>query len=178
MPSLAKRACGRCGRATDAGARCACTPERKPRLKTAERGYDADHRRLRVLCFERDGFRCVDCRWAPPSVEFACEADIPLPPTEVVLDELRGLFARDERHLHADHEIPFEGRPELRLDLANYRTRCNVCHAAKTDREDGGFGHRRKFARNGQKSGVNLAQVGANPPVAAAALHAPVIGDA
>src|ERR1035438_5782538 len=27
---------------------------------SVERGYDASHRRLRVLCFMRDGWRCVD----------------------------------------------------------------------------------------------------------------------
>jgi len=32
---------------------------------SAERGYDASHRRLRVLCFIRDEWRCVDCGWEP-----------------------------------------------------------------------------------------------------------------
>jgi hypothetical protein len=35
----------------------------------AERGYDADHRRLRVLCFTRDNWRSVDCGWEPDLVE-------------------------------------------------------------------------------------------------------------
>ena len=38
-------------------------------------------------------------------------------------------------HLHADHQIPIEQRPDLRLDLDNLRTRCNRCHNAKSMRE-------------------------------------------
>ena len=38
------------------------------RGSSAERGYDADHRRLRILCFVRDRWRCVDCGWAPEIV--------------------------------------------------------------------------------------------------------------
>ena len=52
-----------------------------------------------------------------------------------VLAQLRARFHRGERHLHADHQIPIEERPDLRLDLDNLRTRCNLCHAAKTMRE-------------------------------------------
>jgi 5-methylcytosine-specific restriction endonuclease McrA len=54
---------------------------------------------------------------------------------EEVLNELRRAFACGERHLHADHQIPIEEQPELRLDLENLRTRCDACHRAKTRRE-------------------------------------------
>lgn len=54
------------------------------------------------------------------------------PPTNAILNELRLAYNRGERHLQADHEIPFENHPELRLDLDNYRTRCNACHVVKT----------------------------------------------
>jgi hypothetical protein len=32
---------------------------------SAERGYDADHRRLRVLCFGHDEWKRADCGWEP-----------------------------------------------------------------------------------------------------------------
>jgi 5-methylcytosine-specific restriction endonuclease McrA len=105
-----------------------------------ERGYDVDHRRLRVLCFERDGWRCVDCTWEPDIVKAFREAGLDGPPTDSVMVALRESFNRGERHLHADHEIPIAERPDLRLDLDNLRTRCDGCHRAKTMRESAGRG--------------------------------------
>ena len=102
---------------------------------SAERGYDADHRRLRILCFQRDGWRCVDCAWEPDIVRVFREAELGDPPTDRVLDELRDRHNRGDRHLHADHQIPIAERPDLRLDLDNLRTRCDGCHGAKTMRE-------------------------------------------
>lgn len=102
---------------------------------SAERGYDAHHRRLRVLCFQRDGWRCVDCGWEPEIVRVLREIGLGEPPAQKVLDELRRAFARGERHLHADHQVPITERPELRLDLDNLRTRCDACHRSKTNRE-------------------------------------------
>jgi 5-methylcytosine-specific restriction enzyme A len=102
---------------------------------STERGYDADHRRLRVLCFQRDCWKCVDCEWEPEIVRVFREAGLGVPPVQVVLEELRRAFARGIRHLHADHQIPIEEQPELRLDLENLRTRCDACHRAKTRRE-------------------------------------------
>src|ERR1035437_1624221 len=52
-----------------------------------ERGYDADHRRLRVLCFQRDGWRCVDCGWEPDIVADFRRYGLGDPPTERVLAE-------------------------------------------------------------------------------------------
>jgi 5-methylcytosine-specific restriction endonuclease McrA len=105
------------------------------RGSSVRRGYDARHRRLRILCFQRDAWRCVDCGWEPEIVRLLRELGLGLPPTKHVLDELRRAFARGERHLHADHQIPIEVRPNLRLDLDNLRTRCDRCHRAKTARE-------------------------------------------
>jgi 5-methylcytosine-specific restriction endonuclease McrA len=101
----------------------------------SSRGYNADHRRLRVRCFQRDGWRCVDCGWEPDLVRDFRKYDLGDPPVDRILDELRARFSQHVRHLHADHQIPIEQRPDLRLDLDNLRTRCNLCHGAKTMRE-------------------------------------------
>jgi 5-methylcytosine-specific restriction enzyme A len=102
---------------------------------SAERGYDAHHRRLRILCFQRDGWRCVDCGWEPGIVTAFREVGLGAPPPDQIVEELRRAFARGERHLHADHQIPIAQQPALRLDLDNLRTRCDGCHRAKTNRE-------------------------------------------
>ncbi len=60
-----------------------------------------------------------------------------IPPTERILEELRQAYARRQQHLHADHQIPIEQRPDLADVLENYLTRCDRCHNAKTEREDG-----------------------------------------
>jgi len=106
----------------------------------AERGYDRDHGRLRIRCFERDGWQCVDCTWEPDIVRLYREAGLGEPPTDSVLSEIRDSHNRGKRHLHADHEIPIAERPDLRLDLDNMRTRCDGCHRAKTRRESAGRG--------------------------------------
>ena len=105
-----------------------------------QRGYDTHHRKLRILCFERDNWKCVDCDWEPTLLTIFRQADLGTPPTAAILEELREAYNQGHRHLHADHEIPIEERPDLRLDLDNLKTRCDRCHNAKTAREDGGFG--------------------------------------
>jgi 5-methylcytosine-specific restriction enzyme A len=110
------------------------------RGSSRDRGYDADHRRLRVLCFQRDGWRCVDCGWEPDIVADFRRFELGEPPTDRVLAELSDSHNRGERHLHADHQIPIAERPDLRLDLDNLRTRCDSCHRAKTQRECIGTG--------------------------------------
>ena len=117
--------------------RCAkCQPRYDAqRDKTATRGYDADHKRLRVHCFERDGWRCVDCGWEPDIVRMARTAGVSQPPATLVLRELRERFAAGLTHLHADHQIPVDQAPHLRLDLDNLKTRCDRCHGQKTRAE-------------------------------------------
>src|SRR5450432_1855172 len=143
MPSLPKRPCNSPGcKALSEGERYCPEHKRQTRRQhderrgtSAERGYDADHRRLRVLCFIRDEWRCVDCGWEPNLVRDFRQFGLGPPPAEQVLAELRERFRQAERHLHADHQIPITVRPDLRLDLDNLRTRCNTCHNAKTMRE-------------------------------------------
>ena len=59
------------------------------RGSSTARGYDASHRRLRILCFERDDWRCVDCDWEPDIIRDCREAGLESPPTAEVLTELR-----------------------------------------------------------------------------------------
>jgi 5-methylcytosine-specific restriction enzyme A len=143
LPATIQHPCAHpgCPRLLSNGARC---PEHRAQVRrahddargtSAQRGYDAAHRRLRVLCFERDGWRCVDCGWEPEIVTWCREFELGVPPTEEVLKELRRAFADGERHLHADHQEPIDQRPDLRLEIDNLRTRCNRCHQAKTMRE-------------------------------------------
>jgi 5-methylcytosine-specific restriction enzyme A len=105
------------------------------RGSSRERGYDAGYRRLRILCFQRDGWRCVDCGWEPEIVADFRRFEIGEQPKDIVLAVLCDIHIRGDRHLHADHQIPIAERPDLRLDLDNLRTRCDGCHRAKTRRE-------------------------------------------
>ena len=144
MPMLPKRTCAEhgCGDTAAAGnprcekharARAAASNRMydDARGTTAERGYDGDHRRLRVTCFERDGWRCVKCGWMPPGVFQAQAFGLDIL-RDQALEELRLAFAAGERHLHIDHVLQIERRPDLRLDLSNVQTLCSLCHARKT----------------------------------------------
>ena len=105
------------------------------RLGAPQRVYDAEHRRLRVLCFQRDGWRRIDCGWMPDVVRDFHIHGLGDPPTEVILAELRGRHNRYQRHLHADHKIRIAERPDLRLTLDNLATLCSSCHASKSMKE-------------------------------------------
>jgi hypothetical protein len=144
MPSLPGRVCSTpgCGKLRTIGSLCeGCERTRQTlidsyrRGSTTERGYDTDHRRMRILAFQRDSWRCVDCGWQPQIIVDSEQYELGDPPLEEVLGFLRQAFNRGDRHLHGDHVIPIENRPDLRLDLDNYATRCNLCHSAKTMRE-------------------------------------------
>jgi 5-methylcytosine-specific restriction endonuclease McrA len=89
---------------------------------------------VRLACFIRDGWRCVECGFEPDIVRMAREAGVAMPPANRVLEELRLRFGDGRKHLHADHQIPIEQAPELRLDLRNLRTRCNVCNVSRRNR--------------------------------------------
>lgn len=153
MPSLAKRPCPVCG-VLGSGGRCAAHQRKTDghTAKTAARGYDAHHKDLRVLCFIRDEWRCVDCGWEPEIVSDFRLAGLPAPTPQIVLRHLSAAYARGERHLHADHQVPIEQREDLRLDLDNYQTLCNYCHSRKTANEDGGFGRHFGGAKYPQKA--------------------------
>jgi 5-methylcytosine-specific restriction enzyme A len=132
MPSLTKRNCSNgCGRQVANGSRCSnCQKQTDERRGSpTQRGYDENHRKLRIQCFERDGWKCVDCGWEPDVVRDSRTYGLDTPPIGVILEELR-------RQWH--HDTPIQERPDLRLDLDNYRTRCNECHSAKTMREQNG----------------------------------------
>lgn len=101
---------------------------------TKQRGYDDGHRRLRILAFQRDGWRCVDCGWRPQIIVECEECGLDEPPLSVILDALRMAYNRGDRHFQGDHIVPIDTRPGLRLDLDNYATRCNLCHNVKTAR--------------------------------------------
>lgn len=133
LPALPLKQCSKLGcRALTAHGRCDAHQIIQPvRGTTVERGYGADHKRIRILCFERDDWRCVDCGWEPEIVRAFREAGLDPPPTEQVIDDLKRAFARGDRHLHADHVVPIEVNAELRLVLGNLATRCNRCHNRK-----------------------------------------------
>jgi 5-methylcytosine-specific restriction endonuclease McrA len=78
----------------------------------------------------------VDCGWEPDVVRDSRTYGLDSPPISIILEELRQQWHQGKRHLHGDHDIPIEERPDLRLDLDNYRTRCNECHSAKTIKEN------------------------------------------
>src|ERR1041385_660518 len=63
--------------------------DRVQRGTSTARGYDAAFRKLRVLCFARDSWRCVDCGWEPEVVRICREHGISMPPPAVILEELR-----------------------------------------------------------------------------------------
>jgi 5-methylcytosine-specific restriction protein A len=130
----------------------------RERGKTAERGYDRDHRRLRVLCFQRDNWRCVDCGWEPELVEVFRSFGMGPAPVDKVLEQLRSNYANGARHLHADHIIPIEKRPDLRLDLDNLATRCDRCHNARTMR--GTNARVTRVTRQGQQNQRDGKEVG------------------
>jgi len=59
------------------------------------------------------------------------EAAVAMPPADRILNELRLRFADGRTHLHADHVIPIEQAPALRLDLGNLQTTCNHCNVSR-----------------------------------------------
>lgn len=78
---------------------------REDRRKTAERGYDGDWRKLRLLKLATDPF----CQ-----IRIHCDGTTA---TEV------------------DHRIPLSERPDLRLCWDNLQSACKPCNSAKRDRE-------------------------------------------
>jgi 5-methylcytosine-specific restriction protein A len=140
MPTAPPRLC-RCGEVYVG--KCSACSRRKSRTQderrgtSTERGYDADWRNLRIYCFERDGWRCVDCGWRPELVEMYERIGAGVPDTLLVMEELRARQQAGGLHLQGDHIQTIADRPDLRLDVGNIATRCSRCHAKRTARENG-----------------------------------------
>lgn len=147
-----------CPQLTDTGGKCPVCARAADRLrgKTADRGYDAAFRKLRPIVFARDGWRCVDCGWEPDIVRLCREAELPMPPMSRILDELRLRYADHREHLHADHEIPIEQAPALRLSLSNLRTRCNACNVSRRNR---GYGALEPISNVASEAGVGPVEI-------------------
>jgi 5-methylcytosine-specific restriction endonuclease McrA len=115
----------------------ACDAEAdQKRSSFTRRGYDERYQRLRLVCFERDQWRCVQCGFQPELVTLHQRFDVMGDaPRSSVLEELRRRHNNGEAHLHCDHVLAIADRPDLRLDLDNMQTLCNRCHSSKTMRE-------------------------------------------
>jgi 5-methylcytosine-specific restriction protein A len=109
MAELAPRPCTwpGCGELVAAGGACPLhrQAQERRRGKTAERGYDGDHRRLRA----------------------AVLGEFPVCQLRIVCD---GAVATD-----LDHIIPIERRPDLRLERSNVQSSCGPCNVAKAHRK-------------------------------------------
>nr|WP_041795814.1 HNH endonuclease signature motif containing protein [Pararhodospirillum photometricum] len=117
MPYAPPRICARCKKLVPHGQRCPCAPAREPdrRESASKRGYGAQWRRLRDLVLADEPL-CREC----------AKVGRVVPATDV------------------DHIIPHRGDDRLFWDRRNLQPLCKACHSAKTAREDGGFGNRRK----------------------------------
>ena len=107
--------------------------------RTANRGelqrfYSTEHRKLRIQCFERDGWACVRCGWKPRVVSEweRFPEQLTFPPRAVILAELTGSYLMGKQHLQAHHIEGVDTHPELAEVLGNMATLCRDCHALDT----------------------------------------------
>jgi 5-methylcytosine-specific restriction protein A len=82
------------------------------RGSSAQRGYDGQWRKLRLVALRRDDYLCQEC----------LKKDRPVPATEV------------------HHILGIDVRPDLRLDLDNLASVCAPCHKLLTIQDQGIFG--------------------------------------
>lgn len=140
MPNAAPHLCPRCGPTTHDSCPAAINERRqqtdRSRGTSTERGYDTSWRVLRVRALTRDAFRCVLCGWEPDMVRLAKAMDQEIP-INATLRVLAALQQAGGQHLHVDHIKSIEQRPDLRLDLSNLRTLCNLCHNSRTAQDQG-----------------------------------------
>lgn len=141
MPTAALHLCPRCGPTDHESCPVALQQRRaiadQRRGTSTERGYDASWRALRVQALIRDAWTCRRCGWQPEPVRLALVYGQE-PPVHPTLRYLAAEQQAKRRHLHVDHVITIEQRPDLRLVLSNLQTLCSSCHAAKTIRESVG----------------------------------------
>ena len=140
MPTTAPHLCPRCGPTTHTSCPAALDERRQQtervRGTSTDRGYDTSWRVVRVHAITRDAFRCVSCGWEPEMVRLAKAMGQPIP-VVATLRVLTALQQAGERHLHVDHIQAIDARPDLRLDISNLRTLCNVCHNSRTAHDQG-----------------------------------------
>lgn len=111
----------------------------RQQLQRIYRGAGSSHQRNRLVAFRRDGWTCVRCGWQPACVRESklFPETLDLPPESVILEELAAAYRRNRNHLHADHILDVETRPDLADDVSNLQTLCRDCHAIKTGKKRG-----------------------------------------
>lgn len=117
------------------GGYCQAHTRRKfTRDKEVRKHYGSQHKRLRIMAFRRDEWRCTSCGWIPKCIRLHLEFmdQLSFPSEEQIMEELTALYHRGDNHLQADHIQDVETHPELAQNLENYRTLCRDCHALVT----------------------------------------------
>lgn len=138
MPSrLCSYAGGRCPNDALPGGLCEKhATVRKSRDAELQKHYGRQHRKLRIQCFERDGWTCKRCGWKPKAIldweELQQFSKFPFPSSESLQQQMTAEYRKGRRILEAHHLQDVETRPDLAADLSNYQTLCDACHAAET----------------------------------------------
>lgn len=99
--------------------------------------YGAEHRTLRIECFERDQWTCKGCGWCPAFIEenraMVERHGIEPLPLELIRRDLAAMYQiKGGQWLECDHIFSAIDRPDLAGSLSNRQTLCNRCHYKKT----------------------------------------------